>query len=82
MLFNIITFHFYVSVMYFFVFSFYGHLVKLNVRSFLRKCVSVYLSILGFIVAFNTVQVISRRVVGRAAETNTYSLSRFCTVNC
>ena len=29
---------------------------------------------LGFYVAFNTVQVISRRVVGRAEETSTYSL--------
>ena len=28
---------------------------------------------LGFYVAFNTVQVISRRVVGRAEETSTYS---------
>ena len=37
---------------------------------------------LGFYVPFNTVQVISRRVVGRAEETSTYSLSRFCTVNC
>ena len=37
---------------------------------------------LGFYVAFNTVQVISRQVVGRAEETNTYSWSRFCTVNC
>ena len=37
---------------------------------------------LGFYVAFNTVQVISRRVVGRAEETSTYSWSRFCTVNC
>ena len=36
----------------------------------------------GFYVAFNTVQVISRRVVGRAEETSTYSWSRFCTVNC
>ena len=27
---------------------------------------------LGFYVAFNTVQVISRRVVGRAEETSTY----------
>ena len=27
-------------------------------------------------------QVISRRVVGRAEETSTYSWSRFCTVNC
>ena len=37
---------------------------------------------LGFYVAFNTVQVISRRVVGRPEETSTYSLLGFCTVNC
>ena len=37
---------------------------------------------LGFYFAFNTVQVISRRVVGRAEETSTYSSSEFCTVNC
>ena len=37
---------------------------------------------LGFYVAFNTVQVISRRAVGRAEETSTYSSSGFCTVNC
>ena len=37
---------------------------------------------LGFYVAFNTVQVISRRVVGRAEETGTYSSLGFCTVNC
>ena len=37
---------------------------------------------LGFYIAFNTVQVISRRVVGMAEETSTYSWSRFCTVNC
>ena len=37
---------------------------------------------LGFYIAFNTVQVISRRVVGRAEETSTYSLSGFCTVKC
>ena len=36
------------------------------------KSVSLYLFIyLGFYVAFNTVQVISRRVVGRAEETST-----------
>ena len=35
---------------------------------------NVYLFIyLGFYVAFNTVQVISRQVVGRAEETSTYS---------
>ena len=37
---------------------------------------------LGFYVAFNTVQVISQRVVGRAEETSTYSSLGFCTVNC
>ena len=33
-------------------------------------------------VAFNTIQVISQRVVGRAEETSTYSSLGFCTVNC
>ena len=37
---------------------------------------------LGFYFTFNTVQVISQRVVGRAEETSTYSLSGFCTVKC
>ena len=37
---------------------------------------------LWFYVAFNTVHVISRQVVGRAEDTSTYSLSGFCTVNC
>ena len=37
---------------------------------------------LGFYVAFDTVQVISQRVVGRAEETSTNSSSGFCTVNC
>ena len=37
---------------------------------------------LGFYVALNTVQVISRRVVGRAEETSTLSSLGFCTVNC
>ena len=36
----------------------------------------------GVYVAFNTVQVISQRVVRRAEETSTYSLLGFCTVNC
>ena len=40
------------------------------------------LFIWGFYVAFNTVQVISRRVVGRAEETSIYSSLGFCTVNC
>ena len=43
----------------------------------------IYLFIyLGFYVAFNTVQVISRRVVGSGEQTSTYSSSWFCTVNC
>ena len=37
---------------------------------------------LQFYVAFNTAQVISQRVVGRAEETSTYSSLGFCTVNC
>ena len=37
---------------------------------------------LEFYVAFNTVQVISRWVVGRAEETSKYSLLGFCIVNC
>ena len=51
------------------------------------NCVNL-LYIIGFIylfffyVAFNTVQVISRRVVGRAEETSTYSSLGFYTVNC
>ena len=49
----------------------------------LRGYVYLFLFIyLGFYVAFNTVQVISRRVVGRAEETSTYSSLGFCTVNC
>ena len=53
-----------------------GHPVKLNVLDMLSF---IYL---GFYVAFNTVQVISRQVVGRAEETSTYSSLGFCTVNC
>ena len=41
-----------------------------------------FIYLFGFYVAFNTVQVISRRVVGRAEETSTYSSLGFCTVNC
>ena len=37
---------------------------------------------LGFYVAFNTVQVISQQVIGRAEETSTNSSLGFCTVNC
>ena len=53
--------------------------IKPIVEKTLIKDLFIYL---GFYVAFNTVQVISRRVVGRAEETSTYSWSRFCTVNC
>ena len=42
----------------------------------------LFIVYLGFYVAFNTVQVISQRVVGKAEETSTYSLLGFCTVNC
>ena len=48
----------------------------------LTLCVAGEFVYLGFYVAFNTVQVISRRVVGRAEETSTYSSLGFCTVNC
>ena len=41
-----------------------------------------YYYYLGFYVAFNTVQVISRQIVGRAEETSIYSSLGFCTVNC
>ena len=44
--------------------------------------ICLFIVYLGFYVAFNTVQVISRRVVGRAEETSTYSSLGFCTVNC
>ena len=49
-----------------------------------RKDFSAYqvFKYLEFYVAFNTVQVRSRQVVGRIEETSTYSSSRFCTVNC
>ena len=48
-----------------------------------HACSFCYLFIyLGFYVAFNTVQVIPRRVVGRAEETSTYSSLGLCTVNC
>ena len=50
---------------------------------FVKMTRFIYLFIyLGFYVTFNTVQVISRRVVGRAEETSTYSSLGFCTVNC
>ena len=57
-----------------------GKSQETSTYSWSRFCtVFIYL---GFYVAFNTVQVISQRVVGRAEETSTQSLSGFCTVNC
>ena len=60
--------------------KFYGqpHFVPLR-KKYINVTEFIYL---GFYIAFNTVQVLSRRVVGRAEETSTYSLSGFCTVNC
>ena len=55
---------------------------ELTVRGMVKAYQKDLFIYLGFYVAFNTVQVISRRVVGRAEETSTYSLSGFCTVNC
>ena len=55
---------------------------KVEIRyASLRVC-QVKFIYLVFYVAFNTIQVISRRVVGRAEETSTYSSLGFCTVNC
>ena len=42
-------------------------------------CEFIYL---GFYVAFNTIQVISRWIVGGAEETSTYCSLGICTVNC
>ena len=43
----------------------------------------VFFIYLGFFyITFNTVQVISRPVVGRPEETSTYSSLRFSTTNC
>ena len=59
-------------------------LCVLDSKCFWSKYIlTLYLFIyLGFNVAFNTVRVISRRVVGRAEETSTYSSLGLCTVNC
>ena len=48
-------------------------------RNLIKKILFIYL---GFYVAFNTVQVISRWIVGRAEETSRYSSTGFYTVNC
>ena len=50
-----------------------------SLRDFILRDIFIYL---GFYIDFNTVQVISQQVVGRAEETSTYSWSRFCTVKC
>ena len=56
------------------------HIKELTLAVNIMLCITfIYL---GFYVAFNTVQVILRRVVGRAEETSTYSSLGFCTVNC
>ena len=52
-----------------------------GIRQLTCFCVERFIY-LGFYVTFNTVQVISRRVVGRAEETSTYSSLGFYTVNC
>ena len=48
----------------------------------MRSRFYLFVYLFGVYIAFNTVQVISRRVVGRAEETSTYSSSGFCAVNC
>ena len=55
--------------------------VKHNTKHNQKSVLNLFIH-LGFYVTFNTVQVISRWMVGRAEETSTYSLSGFCTVNC
>ena len=55
---------------------------KTNMKLILFIAVDLFFVYLGFYVAFNAVQVISQRVVGRAEETSTYSSLGFCTVNC
>ena len=60
-----------------------NHAIFFSDESIKTQPVFVHLFIYsGFYVAFNTVQVISRRVVGRAEETSTYSSLGFCAVNC
>ena len=76
----VLTFHKFLPRNYFY---FWQQLVDLW-QSYKYQICNTYLFIvyLGFYVAFNTVQVVSRWVVGRAEETSTYSFSGFCTVNC
>ena len=56
-----------------------GLLLCICLQFVVITCRFIYL---GFYVTFNTAQVISRRVVGRAEQTSTYSSLGFCTVNC
>ena len=59
-----------------------GNATKVSLAN-VQRIRDIYLFIyLGFYIVFNTVQVISRRVVGRAEETSTYSSLGFCIVNC
>ena len=61
----------------------YTENISLMKITILCDYVSYHLFIyLGFYTAFNTVEVISRWVVGRAEETSTYSSLGLCTVNC
>ena len=53
----------------------YLNILKLRCGLSASRC--LFITYLGFYVAFNTVQVISRREVGRAEETSTYSSSGF-----
>ena len=55
---------------------------SLPVFPVMLNSMSIFFIYLGLYIAFNTVQVISRRVVGRAEETSTYSSLGVCTVNC
>ena len=66
----------------------YCHMINALNCQFMEQMVHDYLHIkiyiftyLGFYVAFNTVQVISRWAVRMAEETSTHSWSRFCTLN-
>ena len=62
------------------IFDVYSGMVGQDLKMYWKRYLFIYL---GFYVAFNTAQDISRGVVGRAEETSTtYSWSRFCTVNC
>ena len=47
------------------------NIISLKNLKFVNRAPDFILFYLGFYVAFNTVQVISRRVVGRAEETST-----------